>query len=409
MSSAMANDEPPQGDRKLRIVHVLRAPVGGLFRHVRDLVKEQVARGHQVGLVTDSLTGGAGAIAAFAQLEPLLELGLLRLPIQRQPSVLDLSVALKIRAHIKGLGIDVLHGHGAKGGLYARFPRAITPPGSPIRVYTPHGGSFSTTLRPSLQSIYMFIERLLVPFTDAYLFESSFVAQRFAEQIGKTRTVTSIVPNGISKAEFSRVEPLPDAADFLYVGELRWQKGIEVLIDAMASLTKRYGPTLRLLLVGSGPDKERFLQRTSSLGLSPQITFLDPMPAHEAFKLGRILVLPSQSESLPYIVLEAAGAQLPIVATDVGDIREVLAPYANDLIPPNDCDRLIAAMSNMLEKTPAEITEMTTTITAHVASRYTLHDMADAIVAVYHEAIDRKSRHQNIKNLRSLFQSHSKV
>ncbi len=69
--------------RKLRILHVLRAPLGGLFRHVVDLTYEQIARGHAVGLVTDSTTGGENAAATLSKLEPLLELGLLRVPMRR--------------------------------------------------------------------------------------------------------------------------------------------------------------------------------------------------------------------------------------------------------------------------------------------------------------------------------------
>ena len=55
-------------ERSLRILHVLRAPVGGLFRHVQDLALEQAARGHAVGLIADSSTGGEQAKAQFAQL-----------------------------------------------------------------------------------------------------------------------------------------------------------------------------------------------------------------------------------------------------------------------------------------------------------------------------------------------------
>jgi hypothetical protein len=103
----MAAIPPKQtpSERKLRIVHVLRAPLGGLFRHVIDLSKEQIARRHAVGLVTDSLTGGARAAAILAELEPSLSLGLLRLPMPRQPHLLDISAAAQIALHIRALGV----------------------------------------------------------------------------------------------------------------------------------------------------------------------------------------------------------------------------------------------------------------------------------------------------------------
>ena len=65
----------------LKILHVLRAPLGGLFRHVIDITHGQIARGHRVGLIVDSLTGGERADAILAALEPDLALGLTRVGI----------------------------------------------------------------------------------------------------------------------------------------------------------------------------------------------------------------------------------------------------------------------------------------------------------------------------------------
>jgi len=398
MSSAKAEDKPDSADRKLKILHVLRAPVGGLFRHVQDLAAEQIARGHAVGLVTDSNTGGEKAIRDLGALAPSLELGVLRLPMQRSPNPRDLAVALKVGAHACRLGIDVLHGHGAKGGVYARWPQWHLRGFSPTRIYTPHGGSFSMTLPPVAQSFYMFIERLLEPFTDAYLFESSFVAERFAEKIGRTQAVTRIVPNGISPEEFARVEPQSDAADFLYVGELRWQKGIDLLIEAMAQLTYRYDKTARLLMVGSGPDREKFVARTEELGLSERVRFIDPMPAREAFRLGRVLVLPSRSESFPYIILEAAGAQLPIIATNVGDIGKLLEPNRGKLIPANDLEGLLAALLEMLNTPDADRREVAARTAAYVAERFSRKTMANAVLSVYRETRERKAAAGNQQN-----------
>jgi glycosyltransferase involved in cell wall biosynthesis len=394
MDRATAMEKTGQAEPKLRILHVLRAPVGGLFRHVLDLTEEQIARGHDVGLVTDSTTGGDKAAELLNRLAPSLALGLARIPMSRQPSPLDLATIVKIARYARSLELNVIHGHGAKGGVYARFPGLWSGSPTAIRAYTPHGGSFSITMPYKLQRFYMFVERLFEPFTDAYLFESSFVAGRFAEYVGKTHAVTKIIPNGISAAEFAPVEPLPDAADLLYVGELRRQKGIELLIDAMVELTSIHGKTLRLLLVGNGPDKEKFVARAAALGLEGQVTFMDAMPAREAFKHGRILVLPSRGESLPYIILEAAGAQLPIVATNVGDIGNILSPHGDRLVPPNDLGRLVAAMQDMLKKTPVDRQRETADLAALVAERFTVTNMVDSVLAVYREAIERKSSRQ---------------
>ncbi len=85
----------------LRILHVLRAPVGGLFRHVLDLSREQVARGHHVGIIADSTTGAEAAEREFARLEPLLALGLLRAPIRRLPHFSDIEAYLAVSKRLR--------------------------------------------------------------------------------------------------------------------------------------------------------------------------------------------------------------------------------------------------------------------------------------------------------------------
>ena len=74
---------PAAPEHPLKILHVLRAPVGGLFRHVVDLARGQAALGHQVGIVADSSTGGTTAEAILAELSHDLALGLTRLPMSR--------------------------------------------------------------------------------------------------------------------------------------------------------------------------------------------------------------------------------------------------------------------------------------------------------------------------------------
>ncbi|MFY9657628.1 MAG: hypothetical protein WAK01_13775 [Methylocystis sp.] len=80
----------------LRIVHVLRAPVGGFFRHVLDLAGEQAAPGHEVGVIADSFAGGPRAESALATLAPKLALGFCRLPIRRAPHPSDLQALFSI-------------------------------------------------------------------------------------------------------------------------------------------------------------------------------------------------------------------------------------------------------------------------------------------------------------------------
>lgn len=384
--------KPNPQARKLRIIHVLRAPLGGLFRHVIDLTREQIARGHAVGLVTDSLTGGPRAATVLAELELSLALGLVRFPMPRNPHILDVSAAIKIALHTRALNADVVHGHGSKGGAYARFPAFLPGFAAPIRAYTPHGGSFNYRAGPLVERSYMAIERLLARGTDIFLFESAYIAKQFRNRVGATRKLVRIVANGISPAEFIPVEAAPDAAEFLYVGELRAAKGIDTLIDTLALLTSRLPKRPRLVLVGSGPDEEKLVAHAAARGIADDVKFAGPLPAREAFRLGRILVVPSRAESLPYIVLEAAAAQVPMVATNVGGIGEIFGPYRDKLIPCNNPTILAAALEAALKKKPWELLQECAGLAAFVGTVFTIADMADAVLAGYVDAIAKRSR-----------------
>ncbi len=388
MTTAL-RDQPKAS--KLRILHVLRAPLGGLFRHVIDLTYEQIARGHAVGLIADSTTGGDNAVATLGRLAPFLELGLLRLPMHRQPHVADVAAALRIASHIRRLDPDVVHGHGSKGGVYARASGFLPRLRRPVRAYTPHGGSFNYRAHPAIEATLMLAERLLVHPTDIFLFESGFIADRFRDKIGEPNKLIRIVANGIKPAEFEPIVPNADVTDLLYVGELRAAKGIDTLIDALALVVERRRSTTgeppRLLLVGSGPEERKLSDHAVARNVRHLVSFPGAMPAREAFSRGRILVVPSRAESLPYVVLEAAAAHMPMVATDVGGIGEIFGPYRGWLIPCDNPEVLAVTLETTLARPRAELEHNAALLSAYVASKYTIDAMTDAVLNGYAEAI----------------------
>lgn len=376
--------------RKLRILHVMRTPVGGLFRHVQDLSKGQIARGHAVGLVVDSSTGGERAAAVLSELEPSLSLGLLRLPMRREPHFLDMAAAARIAFHARALDVDVVHGHGSKGGAYARLPSFLPGFGAPIRAYTPHGGSFHFS-----SGGYMAAERLLAARTDIFLFESAYIGRQFHARVGPARGLVRIVANGLGPAEFAPLEPAPDASEFVCVGELCAAKGIDTLIDAISLLASRLAKRPRLFLVGSGRDEAKLLAQAAQRGVGGDITFAGPMPAREAFRRGRILVVPSRAESLPYIVLEAAAARVPMVATDVGGIGEIFGPYRGRLIASNDPAILADALEAALAKDQSGIKREAAELASFVAARFSIDDMVQSVLDGYLEALTRRLGRQD--------------
>ena len=362
----------------LKIIHCFRSPVGGIFRHVRDLVNEHTAAGHQLGIICDNNTGGTFEDQQLAKLEPQLALGLYRLPMERSIGPSDIGVLSKIRKHIKPLAPNIIHSHGAKGGAYARAISAF--PGThkrPATLYCPHGGSIHYDSGSMKGRVFFSLERLLERATDRLIFVSSYERDGYFDKVGTPKCSHEIVYNGISQDEFLPVATAPDATDFIYIGMMRDLKGVDLFLDALEKVSQPVSATL----VGDGPDLARYKIRAKSLPDSVSVRFFDPMPARDAFGLGRAIVVPSRAESMPYIVLEALGAMQPMIATKVGGIPEIFADHSDTLVKPDSEIDLAHALSAELDGTrpapsPREMVE-------DLRARFSTGVMADNMMAIY--------------------------
>jgi glycosyltransferase involved in cell wall biosynthesis len=368
--------------KPLNIVHILRAPLGGLFRHVVDLVEGQAARGHRLGVIVDSSTGGERAEAALAQLAPHLALGIQRVAISRQIGPSDLAAARRVSGWIRQAAPDVLHGHGAKGAALARL--TLSAPQA-IRVYTPHGGSLVYRPGTVASGFYRTLEWLLKWRTDVFLFESSYIAALFRAAIGHPPGIVRVVHNGVGETEFAPIVPRPDATDIVCVGELRPVKAFDVLIKALAIL-KQQGRPVSATIAGDGPDAAKLKAKTEQCDVADLVRLVGYRPVREAFAMGRMMVIPSRAESLPYVVLEAAAAGVPIVSTRVGGIPEIFGAQSDRLIAPDDIDALINAITAALDD-PATMTCVAQQIKARVRAEFSLPAMVDGGLAAYREAI----------------------
>ncbi len=368
--------------RRLRILHVLRSPVGGLFRHVTDLVRGQSARGHAVGLICDSLTGRDNATEVLRQLTPHLSLGLTRFAMGRHIGFGDLSAARYVTLRVRQTVPDVVHGHGAKGAAYARLAVSA---GGPLRVCTPHGGSLLFQRDSFSGRFYLGLEKLLNRRTDLFVFESAFVERIFREKVGEPAAMARIVPNGVGADEFESVPLADDATDLLYIGELRSLKGVDLLLGALARLRAR-GLPLTATIVGAGSSRDDLERQALESGLAEAVRFMAPMPARKAFALGRIMVVPSRAESFPYIVLEAAAAGKPLIATRVGGIPDMFGPLAEKLVAPDDQSALERALEDAVNH-PESMSDTTRLLQARVRANFSLDDMVDGGIDAYGAAI----------------------
>ncbi len=326
------------GEEPLRIIHCFRSPVGGIFRHVRDLAEFHAKAGHEIGIVCDSLTGGSFEDALFDEIRPFLSLGLVRLPINRSIGPGDIGAFWKSFREIKSLKPDVLHGHGAKGGAIARLI------GSALRVnrycvarlYSPHGGSLHYDQRTLSGTPIHLAERSLERLTDALVFVCDFEKEAYRQKIGTPRRRFERIYNGIHDRDFGTIHTRADAVDFLYIGMLRDLKGPDLFIEAFARTERLAGRPLSAMMIGDGPDRDRYAAMIERRGLGRRIAMLPAINAQDAFALAHTVVVPSRAEAMPYIVLEALAARKPVIARRVGGIPEILGADNPALAEPDD-------------------------------------------------------------------------
>jgi len=380
------------GVEPLRIIHCVRSPVGGIFRHIGDLAVAQHQSGHAVGLILDSSTGGNFEDAHIDRLQPYLALGCKRVPMQRQISPADFKVLRSIYRDIRDLEPDVLHAHGAKGGAYARLiGTAMRWGGSSVkRIYCPHGGSLHHDARSLKGKVYFALERLLEQMTDGLVFVSDYEKAGYAQKVGRPSIPSHLVYNGLRPEEYDPVTPHADARDFLFIGMLRDLKGPDVFIRALAQLKATTGQAPTAHIVGDGPDKPTYQAMIDEFDLTKTVTFHDPMPAREAFAMAHTVVVPSRAESMPYIVLETMAAARPIIATRVGGIPEIFAGDTDRLVAPGDVAALSAAMAEHLDD-PAGHQQMANDWRDKIRSRFSQQAMASAIEGFYWQLIERGS------------------
>jgi glycosyltransferase involved in cell wall biosynthesis len=365
----------------LRILHAVRAPVGGIIRHILDLANGQADRGHQVGLIADSLTGGERAKAALAEIAPRLKLGVHRLPIHREPHPTDAVVLGRFMGLVRRLNPDVLHGHGAKAGAFVRMRGASK---AAIRVYTPHGGSLHYPLNTVKGALYSRLERALMNRTDLFLFESAFARDTFQRTIGSPAGLVRCVFNGVTADEFDPIVKAADATDIVYVGEFRHIKGADLLVDAVARL-RRDGRPVTLTLAGDGEETEALKAQIQRLGLGEAVRFIGHVKARYGFSKGSLLVVPSRGDSMPYVVIEAAAAGIPMVAANVGGIPEIFGSHTDALFAPN----LVAAMADAIEfalEDPAAAQERAKSLRERIFLHFSQKAMVEGVLAGYRDA-----------------------
>lgn len=362
--------------KSLKIMHCLRDPMGGAFRHVRDLIDQQIAAGHKVGLICDDQPSDEHHELLLSKLNAKLELGLHRFQIARNISASDLKNVMRTRKIFKQIMPNIVHCHTAKAGLFGRLANAFR--GNKAKCfYSPHGGSLHFDKSILSGRLVFSVERILEFFTDQIIFVCGFEQNQYADKIGNPRCMEAVVYNGLVDDDFNSIELNPNARHFLFIGMMRDLKGPDLFIKALSKTDAS------AVMVGEGPDLHRYEAMARGLDLHDRINFLPHMKTRNAFAMAECVVVPSRAESFPYIVLEAIAARRSLIASNVGGICEVekIAPF--ELIEPNNYHALSEAMQAHMNRT---IENDLLTLRSHaLKGQFSAEIMADQIEELYLE------------------------
>ena len=216
----------------------------------------------------------------------------------------------------------------------------------------------------------------------------------------KYQNKTIIIPNGLNLQDFQ----IPQSQDkcrsilnlpaekkiVLFLGSLVPQKGIQILISAMEAVQRRY-PDTCLVVGGSGYLKENLIETAMRSELKDNVVFTSYVPTNRTplyYRAADIFVLPSFSEAFPLTLLEAGAAGLPIVATDVGGVSDILHDGVNGLITKiGDPEDLAGKITSLLDN--KELREEMGKNGRMFAEQYSWEKVAEETEKVYLDLIRR--------------------
>lgn len=196
------------------------------------------------------------------------------------------------------------------------------------------------------------------------------------------RAKVAIVPNGVEPSYFTLDDTQRDPRTILFVGRLFANKGLDVLCHAALQLPE----DVRVLIVGEGPLRTELEQRYRD----PRIVFLGPVEEaelHALYRRAAVLALPTRSDGMPTVILEAFCCGTPAVSTDVGAISELVDDTTGVLLPYAEAGLLAAALRRIIELPDAERAAMSRAARTRVENRFAWDAVARRTKTLLEEVI----------------------
>ena len=355
----------------IKIIHIItRLDMGGSAQNTLFTALHQDSQHYNVWLIKGSTLESAMTKAETKIIEGQLETAKIRniriidLPslVRRISPANDLRALAALFRLIRKIEPHIVHTHTSKAGVLGRVAAWMAR--VPIIIHTPHGHVFYGHFGKSLSRIFLQIEKLLGRITHHHIALTSKENSDYLNlRVSHSRN-SSVIHSGIDLHRFNKIAKQgnkkrkglgisPDSLVVGYVGWLTPIKGVTYLVRAMAEVLQQH-PNSLLLLVGKGDDKGKeeikLIEQAKSLGLSNRVRFLGWRPdVDEIMTCFDLLALPSLNEGMGRVLVEAMAVGLPIVATRVGGIPDLVKHGENGLlVPPADAAALGGAITELL-------------------------------------------------------------
>ncbi len=291
--------------------------LGGAQVHVRDLALAVKKKGGQAFVL-----GGSRGVMS----EQLAEKGIPFIELRSlQRSILpfrDLAAVSELRSKLRDLQPDLVAAHSSKAGVVARIATSTL---AIPTLLTVHGWAFTDGVPRWKRQLYLMIEKRAARFATRIITVSEYDRRIALESGVASESKITAIHNGMETIDpLYQAHPEAQPPVFLTIARHDRQKDYATLLEAFASVSRRH-PDWKLVCVGAGPDLEKNRERVERLGLSPSVSILgfrnQPI---ELLAQASCFLLISNWEGLPLSIIEAMRAGLPVIASDVGGVREMI-------------------------------------------------------------------------------------
>jgi len=378
----------------LRVVLVSEAAGGGVGKHVLDVAESLPSLGFDVLLVHSARRAEPRFAARLAQ-HARHGYRVATVDVDRAPGPRDVAGILQLRRAVREFGgADVLHGHSSKGGALARLARW----GCARRVfYTPHGFyAQAPSLPSSMRRLYGLAEHALALATDQVIAVSN-EEMEFARVLGIPQSKLAVIENGIrlrsdadlasDRATARAALGLTDAEVVIgFVGRFAPPKTPELAVKTFGRVRRSHA-NARFILVGDGPQAPAVSEALAEQGVAGDTTWMRDAVGRDMLPAVDVLLVTSQYEGFPYVMLEGLDAGCAIVTTPVGGARDCVAHGCNGAIVNEPTpDAFSSAVENFMESPDA--LRAARTMSRARAHNFQIERMIDRLATLYRNAVD---------------------